>query len=250
MDEVWSAPWLQVVDITTGDKGRLGETWYWWKANPHFWTSFINFFLFKSNETQQYREMFEILYGCRKRLAIGIADVLYVPFADNQLTNLISITKDLIRYFPSYIFCEVIFSLIVDLTMSISGHWPFENDQTIYNSSINRLNNLTFLKIIAKKYLFKDLLDPYSLNDQFRQRPSILNPDGFIWDHQRHERTLFEKAILHRKTPRRYSLKPWNYTNEFIHPMKLSNRNHWAFHFWHQGIQRQIKHLHLYQRNN
>lgn len=248
LDEVWSAPWLQLVDIKTGDKGRLGATWYWWKAKPHFWNSFTKFFLLKSNNTERYREVFEILYGSNKRLAIGIADLLYLPFGDNQLNNFISITKDVLQYFPSDIFCEVIFSLIIDLTMSISGHWPFENDHAIYNSSINRLNNLTFYKDIQQKYFFKDVYDPYSSNNQYRQRPSILNPDGFIWDHHRHQQILFENAILNGTTSNRYSLKPWRFTNEFVHPVKLSNQNHWAFHLWHRGIQLQIERIHFYQK--
>ena len=249
LDEVWSAPWLQLVDIQTGDKGRLGDTWYWWKAKPHLWTSFADFFLSKSNKSEQYRRIFETLYGPKKRLAVGIADLLYLPFADNQLNTFIKVTKEFLHLFPSDIFCEIIFSLLVDTTMSLQGHWPYLNDQHIYNSSINRLNNLSIMMNMEERKLLKNARDPYSSNDDFRQRPCIFNPDGFIWDQNRQNEMLYKKAIVNGNVPQVYLLKPWPFTTEFVHPMKLSNPNQWSSHLWHQGIQQQILQLKIYQKH-
>jgi hypothetical protein len=249
LDEIWSTPWLQVVDIITNDKGRLGNTWSWWKIKPHLWNSFRDLFFSTSNTSEKYREIFQILYGSNKRLAVGIADLLYLPFADNQLTNLISITNELMTILPSDIFCEIIFSLVVDTTMSISGHWPFENDRLIYNSSINRLNNLEIIQQMEKINLIKNGHDPYSLNNSFRQRPCLFNPDGFIWDHHRQNRQLYQTAIINGTVPITYLLEPWPYTTEFIHPIKLSNADHWSFQLWHQGMKQQIQLIKIYQKN-
>jgi hypothetical protein len=245
LDEIWTTPWLQVVDIITNDKGRLGNTWSWWITKPHLWNSFRNFFL----RSEKYRHIFEILYGSNKRLAIGIADLLYLPFADNQLTTFISIGNELMTLLPSDIFCEIIFSLLVDITMVLSGHWPFENDRSIYNLSLNRLNNLSIIEQMEKTNLIKNGRDPYSFNNSFRQRPCLFNPDGFIWDHHRLNQQLFQTAIINGTVPITYLLEPWPYKTEFIHPMKLSNDKHWSFQLWHQGMKQQIQLIKIYQQN-
>jgi len=247
--EIWTAPWLQLVDIITNDKGRLGNTWWWWKNKPHLWNSFRDFFLSTSKTSEQYRRIFQILYGSNKRLAVGIADLLYLPFADNQLTTFISITNEFMTLLPSDIFCEIIFSLLVDTTMALCNHWPFENDRDIYNLSVNRLNNLSIMQKMERKNSIKDARDPYSMNINFRQRPCLFNPDGFIWDHNRQNRQLFETAIINGTLPITYLLKPWPYRTEFLHPMKLSNANHWLFQLWHQGMQQQIEQLKKYQKD-
>lgn len=250
LDEIWTTPWMQSVNIITNDKGYLGNTWWWWKNKPHLWTSFTNFFLSPSTKLEEYQRIFQILYGLNKRLAAGTADLLYLPFTDNQLTSFISITNEFMKIFPSDMFCEIIFPLLVDTTMSICGHWPFENDREIYNSSVNRLNNLSIMYEMERTYSIKSARDPYSLNRNFRQRPCLFNPDGFIWgDLHRQNKQLFERAIINRTIPMTHLLKPWSYKTEFIHPMKLSNRNHWSFQLWHQGMQQQIIQLNKYQKD-
>jgi len=249
LDEIWTTPWIQLVDIITNDKGHLGNKWWWWKNQAHLWNSFRHFFLSRSKRSEQYRNIFEKLYGSNKRLAVGIADLLYLPFADNQLTTFISITNQFVTLFPSDIFCEIIFSLLVDTTMALSGHWPFENDRAIYNLSVNRLNNLSIMQQMERTNLIKYPRDPYSLNNSFRQRPCLFNPDGFIWDHNRQNRQLFQTAIINGTVPITHLLKPWPYRTEFLHPMKLSNANHWSFQLWHQGMQQQIQQLNKYQKD-
>jgi hypothetical protein len=248
LDEIWTTPWTQLVDIIQNDKGLSGNTWWWWNNKPHLWESFRQFFLSNSTRSEEYRRIFKILYGLNKQLAVAIADILYLPFADNQLKNLILITNELMKDFPSDMFCEIIFPLIVDLTMSISNHWPFQNDREIYNSSVNRLNNLSIIEQMERTNLIKSARDPYSRNIHFRQRPCLFNPDGFIWDQNRQNEYLFYNAIINGTVPQNHLLKPWKYRTEFIHPMKLSNNNHWAFQLWHQGMKQQIEQLKQYQK--
>jgi hypothetical protein len=102
---------------------------------------------------------------------------------------------------------------------------------------------------MERKNSIKDARDPYSMNINFRQRPCLFNPDGFIWDHNRQNRQLFETAIINGTLPITYLLKPWPYRTEFLHPMKLSNANHWLFQLWHQGMQQQIEQLKKYQKD-
>ena len=249
LDEIWTTPWLQLVDIITNDKGHLGNTWWWWKNKPHLWNSFRDFFLPISKTSEQYRRIFQTLYGSNKRLVVGIADLLYLPFSDNQLTTFTSITNEFMTLLPSDIFCEIIFTLLVDTTMALCGHWPFENDRDIYNSSVNRLNNLSIIEQMERTNLIKNARDPYSLNNHFRQRPCLFNPDGFIWDHNRQNRRLFETAIVNGTVPLTYLSKSWPYRTEFLHPMKLSNAKQWPFQLWHQGMQQQIEQLKKYQRD-
>lgn len=248
LDEIWTTPWMQSVDIITNDKGHLGNTWWWWKNQPHLWNSFRDFFLSTSNITEQYRKIFQILYGSNKRLAAGTADLLYLPFNDNQLTNFISITNEFINLLPLDMFCEIIFPLLIDTTMALSGHWPFENDRHIHNSSVNRLNNLSVINQMERTHLIKSARDPYSSNNSFRQRPCLFNPDGFIWNHHRQNKQLFEKAIINNTLPMNNLFKPWPYRTEFIHPIKLSNRNQWTFQLWHRGMKKQIEQLKIYQK--
>ena len=150
---------------------------------------------------------------------------------------------------PSDIFCEIIFPLLVDTTMALCGHWPFENDREIYNLSVNRLNNLSIMQQMERTNSIKYPHDLYSLNNSFRQRPCLFNPDGFIWDHNRQNRQLFETAIMNGTAPITHLLKPWPYRTEFLHPMKLSNAKQWAFQLWHQGMQQQIEQLKKYQKD-
>jgi hypothetical protein len=249
LDEIWTTPSMQLVDIITNDKGRFGNTWWWWKNKPHLWNSFRDFFLSKSKTLQQYQRIFQILYGSNKRLAVGVADLLYLPFADNQLTTFISITNEFMTLLPSDIFCEIIFPLLVDTTMALCGHWPFQNDREMYNSSVNRLNNLSIVNEMERTRSIKSARDPYSLNNSFRQRPCLFNPDGFIWDHNRQNRQLFEIAIINGTVPIAHLSKPWPYRTEFLHPMKLSNAKQWPFQLWHQGMQQQIEQLKKYQKD-
>ncbi|CAF2763244.1 unnamed protein product [Rotaria sp. Silwood2] len=247
LDEVWTVPWMQLVDISTNDKGRLGNTWWWWKNKPHLWNSFRDFFLTKSKISEKYRRIFQILYGSNKRLAVGIADLVYLPFADDQLATFISITNELMTLLPSDMFCEIIFPLLVDTTMALCGHWPFENDREMYNSSVNHLNNLSTIQQMERMNFIKNARNPYSLNNSFRQRPCLFNPDGFIWDHNRQNRQLFETTIINGTVPIMHLSKPWPYRTEFLHPMKLSNDKQWAFQLWHHGMQQQIEQLKKYQ---
>ena len=249
LDEIWTTPWMQLVDLITNDKGHLGNNWWWWKNRPHLWIGFRDFFLSTSNTSERYRSIFQILYGSNKRLMGGIADLLYVPFADNQMNTFISITNELMTLLPSDIFCEIIFSLLVDTTMALCGHWPFENDREMYNSSVNKLNNLSVIQQMENTNSIKNARDPYSLSNSFRQRPCLFNPDGFIWDQNRQSRQIFETAMINGTVPLKHLLKSWPYRTEFLHPMKLSNAKQWPFHLWHQGMHQQIEQLKKYQRD-
>jgi hypothetical protein len=247
LDEIWTTPWMQLVDIISNDKGHFGNNWWWWENKPHLWKSVRDFLLPTVNTSEQYRRIFQILYGLNKRLVVGNADLVYLPFADNQLTTFISITNEFMTLLPSDIFCEIIFTLLIDTTMALCGHWPFENDRAIYNFSVNRLNDLLTMQQMERTKAVKNARDPYSLNNSFRQRPCLFNPDGFIWDHNRQNRQLFEVAIINGTVPRTHLLKPWPYRTEFLHPMKLSNAKQWPFQLWHQGTQQQIEQLKKYQ---
>jgi hypothetical protein len=249
LDEIWTTPSTQLLDIIRDVNAPSGNRWWWWTNRPQFWNSFRHFFLSKSETHQQYQRIFEILYGPNKRLAIANADLLYLPFADDQLTTFISVTNQFMKFFRSDIFCEIIFSLIIDTTMALSGHWPFQNDQYIFNSSINRLNNLSIIQQMERTTnLIKNARDPYSLNVNYRQRPCLFNPGGFIWDHHRSNRQLFEKAIFNGTVPTtKQFFIPWKHRTEFIHPIKLSKANQWPFQLWHQGIILQIEQLYTYQ---
>lgn len=226
LNEIWTTPWMQKLDLITNDKGQRGNRWFWWKHRPHFWQSFKE--LFDANSTKlafEYKQIFEILYGKQKRLAIGIADLIYLPFADHQLNNFISISKYFIEILPSDIFCEIIISLIIDTTMAMSQHWPYENDFFIFNSSVNRLNRLK----------------------SSRMRPCPLNPDGYIWGRNRHNQQLYFNGVFNGIVPLNHLSKPWPFPTEFIHPMKLSNRNHWISHLWHKAMNKQIELLRVFQ---
>jgi hypothetical protein len=151
---------------------------------------------------------------------------------------------------PSDIFCEIIFSLLIDTTMALCGHWPFENDRAIYNLTINRLNNLSIMQQMERTNLIKNAYDPYSFNNSYRQRPCLFNPDGFIWNDNRQNQQLFETAIVNGTVPPiTYLSKPWPYKIEFIHPIKLSNASHWSFQLWHQGMKQQLEKLKKYQKD-
>jgi hypothetical protein len=87
------------------------------------------------------------------------------------------------------------------------------------------------------------------LNNSFRQRPCLFNPDAFIWDHHRQNRQLYQTAIINGTVPITYLSESWPYATEFIHPIKLSNANHWSFQLWHQGMKQQIQFIQSYQKN-
>ncbi|CAF1365603.1 unnamed protein product [Didymodactylos carnosus] len=173
----------------------------------------------------------ERLYGFGNIMTQSRADVVYIPFADNQLSTFINITDEILTYLPKT-FCEIIISILIDLTGAVSKHWPYQNDRIQFNSTVNRLNNISIQREMEEKNETTASRYPYNTS-VYQYRPCLLNIRGYII-HQRDYRPVYEAYLTDNK-------------HEFIHPLKLSNTRHWYYRLWHRAMDKQIVDLKHYQ---
>ncbi|CAF1315869.1 unnamed protein product [Didymodactylos carnosus] len=242
LDEFWIPSSINYVNVTSGKLGPRELRNFWWHYQ-NGWQRFCD--MFNKHLPKEYRNVFKILYGPDNVLTTSYADVVYIPFADNQLRMFVKVVSLVMSLYPE-VFCEIIITTLVDLSGSLCNHWPYQNDRAIYNSSVNLLNNITNIK---RTYYSPD---PYNTN-KYKYRPCLLNPDGYIWNAYRRASNSFKIALTTGIFPSyHYSLlenESWPEPTEFRHPLKLSDPNSWKSKLWNNAMETQIFKFHLLQTN-
>ncbi|CAF1387413.1 unnamed protein product, partial [Didymodactylos carnosus] len=233
LDEFWITSSIHYVNLTSGKLGARELRNPWWHYR-NGWERFRK--LFNTDLPKDYRNIFKILYGPDSVLTSSYSDVIYIPFADNQLRTFVKMVALVMSLYPE-VFCEVIITTLVDLSSSLCNHWPYQNDRAIYNSSVNLLNNHTNMK---RSYYSPD---PYNAS-RYKYRPCLLNPDGYIWRHYRRASNLFRIAVTTGTFPTYHQNlsknESWLEPTEFYHPLKLSNPNSWESKLWNDAMKIQI----------
>ena len=232
LDEFWISPATALVDATNGKS--QASAWYWWHVNDN-WNRFHDVFFVK----KAYSDILTILYGPKRLLVSALADIVYIPVADNQMELFVNVTDVLMTLYPN-VFCEIIISILVDITSALCGHWPYQHDRTIFHSTANRLNNLTNMKYLEKRQRVLHALDPFN-SSQYQRRPGLLNLNGSMWGSHRTSETLYRKALFTGRSP--FLNQTDDNQIDYIHPMKLSTNTTWQYQLWHEAMIAQIHQL-------
>ena len=232
-NEFWISPATGLVDATLGK--QQPSRWYWWHVNDNWNRLHQTFFVEKL-----YSDFLSIIYGPNRLFVSALADILYIPVADNQLKTFINITDIMMTRFP-HAFCEIILPIIVDVASSISGHWPYQHDRILFHSTINRLNNLTNLKKLEKNSKITNAFKYVNIN-RYQQRPCLFNVNGSLWGAHRHSEMTYRRMLFTGRSP--FFNDTINNRIDYIHPMKLSSNSTWQYQLWHQAMRIQIQRLH------
>ncbi|CAF0806746.1 unnamed protein product [Didymodactylos carnosus] len=227
LDEFWIPYSSDILDCILNQK----QKWWWWTVF-NYWERYCEFFT--KNLTDSYQHIFETLYGKNKLLAVVPSDIVYIPFADKQLQTFINVTQHIMTLFPN-IFCELALSIIIELTMALCKHWPYQNDRYLFNSTVNLLNNRTRLEQLDVIHLN----NPYN-RSQYQYRPSLLSYNGYIWPPNRDNELDHRIAIYTGIFPDIVEKQSPNPV-EFLHPLKLSKLDSWSYRLWMEAMDVQLK---------
>ncbi|CAF1430419.1 unnamed protein product, partial [Didymodactylos carnosus] len=235
LDEFWTPSAKQSVDTTNRN---FPPPPGWWNSLWHPFRNFMN-----NKLPKELKDKLIVLYGPNKILTQIPADILYVPLADRQSTVLVQVINEIMTLFPTA-YCEVIFIILVDLTSVLCKHWPYQNDRPLFRSSVNLLNNLSVIRKMEDTNQIINSRNPYN-RSQFQERPSQLNPHGYIWTPYRTNEKFYQTTLSTGIFPAYYHSKLqgadfWHGQTEFIHPLKLSNPNNWQARLWQEAMKSQI----------
>ena len=236
LDEFWITPGNSFID---GRKlTERSSAWGGWGHNDNF-NRFQQIFF----QGKAFSDVLSTLYGANYSIAAGLADIVYIPMADNQLSTLVDVVDKMTSIFPG-VFSELIFPVLIDIAGALCGHWPYQHDRIYFNSKVNLLNNLTNMRNLEKHRRVLRARDPFNTRE-FILRPCLLNFGGAFWDSQRNSETLYRQAIFSNRATLTNTTRTERM--EYVHPMKLSNNASWQYLLWREAMTMQIQKLQQYQ---
>ena len=238
LDEFWISSPTGFIDARNGT--RKPTAWYWWQHNNNFKRFEQVFFKDKA-----FYDVLSTLYGANFSLVAGLADILYIPMADKQMSTLVDVIDKMMSIFPG-VFGELIFPVLIDVAGALCGHWPYQHDRVYFNSTANQLNNLTNMRNLEKQHKVIRARNPFNTSE-YMLRPCLLNFRGAFWDSERSSEILYRQAIFHSRAALNNTAPTERI--EYVHPMKLSTSTSWQHRLWREAMDLQIRKLHQYQLN-
>jgi len=236
LDEFWTSPANDLAEKAKDKRAPSG--WTWWRHKDN-WAIFYHIFF----EENKFSGILNKIYGSNRLLSATLSDVIYIPTADNQLLTLVEVVDNIMTLFPNA-FCEIVLTVIVDITSALCRHWPYQHDRIKFKSTVNLLNNKTYIKDMEDRGEILNARNPLN-KSEYIQRPCLLSEKAIFWLGDRESEPLYRKWIFTNTS----SINNLSQSNQIdqMHPLKLSNDKSWQSRLWHEAMTMQIEHIRKYQ---